>query len=172
MNTNIINTIARLIGTAADESTLELWAESVINRHRFTSRQAEIAHRYGEASARQVRFPSADELSASSHDVVAIAFALTRGVSAPAMKKALKGGIDLAAVVSAIDAGLDTAVFSQAVMSGLVVRFFASTVENMQGGELNGALENFIESARERRAEPNPVARMLARLGDIELAAA
>lgn len=158
--------VATLIGSKLNIATLELWAETVIENHRFTSRSAQVLSRLGETTSRQVRLGSAEELAAAGHNIVAIAFALDRGVTASAVKKALKGGISLKALVSAIENGLDTGIFSRAVMCGLVVRHFASTVENMQGDELNGALENFIEHKAEVKAEPDPVRRSLAVCGE------
>lgn len=158
--------VATLIGTKVDSATLEQWAESVIDNHRFASRTARTLSRFGEASSRQVRLGSPEELADAGHNIAAIAYALQSGVTASAMNKALKGGINMASLVQSIADGLDTSLFSRAVMKGMKVRFFAGTVEHMAGEELNGALANFIESACERRAEPNPVRRALAWLGE------
>jgi hypothetical protein len=134
---------------------LEMAAESTIDHARFTSTPDRILARYEDVPA---LFPSADELTAKGADIVDIGNALDAGLDPVAFGKAIELGLDLRAFCAAYLCG------------GLHVEHFAGMVESLDMETLNGALEQVVEVIEEHTQFPNPVDRVLNRLGELQLA--
>src|SRR5262249_8380857 len=116
----------------APEASLEgqnMWADHVIDQHRFVSATERERNRYDRDAFE--RFPDADEIERLGGDSLVIAAALHSGLlNAAALGKAYKRGLDLSVFSLALKEGLCPAAFSYAVANGLNVRLFCQALED------------------------------------------
>ena len=165
---NLKNTILAHIGgniaigntgwTTAD--ALEATAATLLDANRFGDEVTAVLSRHEDCES-EARYPSSDELSARGIDVVVLANASVNGLDMDVFGRALEAGLDGATLTKAIDLGLDPEAATD-------------LLERYEADEVSGMLANYVESTEEVEANPDPVLRTLARLGetDVELMAA
>ena len=107
MNAMTINTAAAITAIPAD--ILEMWADGVIDHHRFASDEDRILSRFEDTDT---VMPSADDLSAIGFDVVGLATALEAGLNPELFGKAYRL-VDVTEFNIALAAGLDIALYNE-----------------------------------------------------------
>ncbi len=107
MNAMINTTTAA--GTVITADILEMWADGVIDHHRFASEEDRILARFEDTDT---LMPSADDLSEIGFDVVGLAKALEAGLNPELFGKAYPL-VDVAEFNIALAAGLDIALYNE-----------------------------------------------------------
>ena len=107
-----MNAIANTTDTAAaaiPADILEMWADGVIDHHRFASDEDRILSRFEDTDT---VMPSADDLTAIGFDVVGLAKALEAGLNSELFGKAYPL-VDVAEFNIALSAGLDIPLYNE-----------------------------------------------------------
>jgi hypothetical protein len=106
MNTQIATATA---AATIDASVIALWADGVIEHHRFASDEDRVLARYEDTDT---VMPSADDLADIGFDVVGLATALEAGLDPVLFGKAYPL-VDVAEFNLALTAGLDIALYNE-----------------------------------------------------------
>jgi hypothetical protein len=104
-----MNNTAVIAVTAIPTDILEMWADGVIDHHRFASDEDRILSRFEETDT---VMPSADDLTDIGFDVVGLATALEAGLNPELFGKAYRL-VDVAEFNIALAAGLDIALYNE-----------------------------------------------------------
>lgn len=136
--------------TVVSDADLALAAYHALDDLRYLDETDRVLARHGDDV--DVLFPDPAELVDQGADLTVLYAAMQSGMSPAAFGSVLAVGVDVSVLSRALSFGLDAGAIKELVLT--------------YGSELPGLIANYVESKEEAAAYPDPVDRVLARLGE------
>ncbi len=136
--------------TVVSDADLALAAYHALDDLRYLDQTDRVLARHGDDV--DVLYPDPAQLADQGADLTVLYAAMQSGMSPAAFGAALAVGVDASMLSRALSLGLEAG-----AVQGLVLTY---------GAELGGHIANYVESKEETAAYPDPVDRVLARLGE------
>jgi len=136
--------------TVVSDADLALSAYHALDDLRYLDQVDRVLARHGDDV--DVLYPDPAELADQGADLTVLYAAMQSGMSPAAFGSALAAGVDLSMLSRALSLGLEPGAVEDLVMT--------------YGAELGGHIANYVESKEDEAAYPDPVDRVMARLGE------
>lgn len=132
------------------DADLALSAYHALDDLRYLDQVDRVLARHGDDV--DVLYPDPAQLADQGADLTVLYAAMQSGMSPAAFGSALAVGVDVSVLSRALSFGLEPGAVDELVLT--------------YGAELGGHLANYVESKEEAEAYPDPVDRVMARLGE------